>query len=196
MTPPATIPGEPALRQAQGEGGEGEALMLSLLDHAGDDGDVGPAYLAGRGARETDDVIERARQRVGLVSPATDPPPGARAAGVQSPLPPSGEGAPDFVLRQAQDEGLMLSLSKHGDGRAPFAGAAALRQAQGENDTGGVGITAGNVARDIGEGVIEAPLQIVGGVRDAAQNSVVAAVNALGDFLESKFPLAVCRTLG
>lgn len=129
-------------------------MTLDELNRADaeDSDDLGGPYLARRDRAEIEDVIERARRRVGM--PAADA--GARAAGAVSPvIGAGGAAAPPAV-----------------DGDVP-----------------GEGITAADVARDVGEGILESPVQITGGVRDAAQNSVVAAINAVGDFLEERFPL-------
>jgi len=45
------------------------------------------------------------------------------------------------------------------------------------------------VARDVGRGIIEAPRAVVGGIRDAAQNSILEPINKLAGWLEEQVPL-------
>ncbi|WP_164855670.1 hypothetical protein [Bordetella avium] len=45
------------------------------------------------------------------------------------------------------------------------------------------------VAKDVGRGVIELPRSVVGGVRDAVQNTVLEPINGLASWLEEQFPL-------
>ena len=45
------------------------------------------------------------------------------------------------------------------------------------------------VAKDVGRGVIELPRSVVGGVRDAVQNTVLEPINSLASWLEEQFPL-------